>query len=121
MASTKIYTLFAGVNGAGKSTLFSVDTAADLGSVERHPRGVFQCGCAHRRGARKGLFSFRFLFWSAAPSRSRVARAKVKLVLCQEAFGTHGSHPMQLFSVRLSASATDIIPHHPEEIKRAKV
>ena len=31
MASTKIYTLFAGVNGAGKSTLFSVDTAADLG------------------------------------------------------------------------------------------
>ena len=31
MASTKIFTLFAGVNGAGKSTLFSVDTAADLG------------------------------------------------------------------------------------------
>lgn len=31
MASTKIYTLFAGVNGAGKSTLFSVDTAANLG------------------------------------------------------------------------------------------
>lgn len=31
MASTKIFTLFAGVNSAGKSTLFSVDTAADLG------------------------------------------------------------------------------------------
>lgn len=31
MASTKIFTLFAGVNGAGKSTLYSVDTAADLG------------------------------------------------------------------------------------------
>ena len=31
MASTKIYTLFAGVNGAGKSTLFSAHTAADLG------------------------------------------------------------------------------------------
>ena len=31
MASTKIFTLFAGVNGAGKSTLYSVDTAAALG------------------------------------------------------------------------------------------
>ena len=31
MASTKIFTIFAGVNGAGKSTLFATDTAADLG------------------------------------------------------------------------------------------
>lgn len=31
MASTKTFTIFAGVNGAGKSTLFAADSAADLG------------------------------------------------------------------------------------------
>ena len=31
MASTKTFTIFAGVNGVGKSTLFAADSAADLG------------------------------------------------------------------------------------------
>lgn len=51
MASTKIFTLFAGVNGAGKSTLFSVDTAADLGIRLNTDEIVKERGCkAHCDG-----------------------------------------------------------------------